>query len=131
MKILIVDDDLISTRILLSFLKPLGQVDVALKGSEALTKFRESLDAHLPYDLGCFDIMMPEMSGQQLLEEVRRLEKTLGKKESEKLKIIITTVLDDSRERATAFKNGCQAYLVKPIIKEQLLQEIKKCGLAS
>jgi two-component system chemotaxis response regulator CheY len=41
----------------------------------------------------------------------------------------MTTALGDSRNVMGAFRAGCEAYLVKPIRKERLLEEMEKLGL--
>lgn len=41
----------------------------------------------------------------------------------------MTTALDDSKSIFGAFKTGCEAYLIKPIRKETLLEEMQNLGL--
>jgi two-component system chemotaxis response regulator CheY len=41
----------------------------------------------------------------------------------------MTTVLGDSKNVMGAFRTGCEVYIVKPVKKEKLLEEIEKLGL--
>ncbi|HMK65399.1 MAG TPA: response regulator, partial [Thermodesulfobacteriota bacterium] len=78
-----------------------------------------------PYDLICLDIMMPEMDGQELLKKICSAESDMGVPE---VKIIMTTALDDSKNIMTAFRNQCEAYLVKPIRREKVEEQLRAFG---
>jgi len=129
MRTLIVEDDFTSRRLLIGLLAPYGNCDIALDGKEAVEAFRLAWEGNYPYDLICLDIMMPEMDGQEVLKEIRKLEVEKGIDEHSRVKIIVTTVLDDRENITKAFKGQCEAYLIKPIDKEKLLQEVKSLGL--
>jgi len=129
MRTLIVEDDFTSRRLLIGLLAPYGNCDIALDGKEAVEAFRLAWEGNYPYDLICLDIMMPEMDGQEVLKEIRKLEAEKGIDEHSRVKIIVTTVLDDRENITKAFKGQCEAYLIKPIDKEKLLQEVKSLGL--
>jgi len=129
MKFLIVEDDFTSRLLLQEILKQFGTVHVAVNGKEAVAAVEKELKWGDKYDLICLDVMMPEMDGQKALELIRELEKEKGVYSSEGTKIIMTTALDDSKNIRSAFYNLCDAYLVKPIDKEKLVEEMKKLGL--
>ncbi len=65
MRILVVEDDFISRRLLCRFLERFGECDVAINGNEAVNAVEHALQAGAHYDLICLDIMMPEMDGQE------------------------------------------------------------------
>ncbi|HAZ11423.1 MAG: hypothetical protein A2X86_10595 [Bdellovibrionales bacterium GWA2_49_15] len=68
-KVLVVDDEKDVRVILAAYLSDFGlQVDEALDGAEALSKLQ-----HTPYDYVISDIIMPRLSGDQLLEEAMKL----------------------------------------------------------
>jgi two-component system chemotaxis response regulator CheY len=71
LKILIVEDDLITRRILTQILSKIGQCDTATNGNEAVRLFRRALKKQDPYDLICMDIMMPETNGHQAIQKIR------------------------------------------------------------
>jgi len=129
MKCLIVEDDFISRKLLHTYLADSADCYVASDGREAVEAFSEALAADQPYDLICLDIMMPGMGGREALTEIRRIEEEHSIGGLDGVKVIMTTALDDSTNIFGAFREGCEAYVVKPICKEKLLAEIDKLGL--
>lgn len=130
MRVLVVEDDFTSRRLLSLYLAPYGECDVAVDGHEALEAFRMALEEKQPYDVICLDIMMPNMDGHEALKRIRALEEEHGVLLGEGVKIIMTTALGDSKNIFKAFNEQCEAYLVKPIEQEKLAEELKKLGLA-
>jgi two-component system chemotaxis response regulator CheY len=126
MKTLIVEDDFMSRKLMLAYLSPLGECDVAANGSEALKAFTIANDSGKPYDLITLDIMMPEMSGQEVLKRIRRIEEEQGLGE---VRIVMTTALKDADNVMTAFKSQCEGYLVKPIESEKLRGLLRQLDL--
>jgi two-component system chemotaxis response regulator CheY len=130
MRFLIVDDDFDSRRLMQKILYPYGYTDVAVDGEEAVEAFRRSVKDEEPYDLICMDIMMPNMDGQEALQEIRAIESDNGVDKSESVKVIMISALDDSKELHDAFFLGeATSYLVKPIRKQTLIDEIRNLGL--
>ncbi|NJB67354.1 two-component system chemotaxis response regulator CheY [Desulfobaculum xiamenense] len=130
MRFLIVDDDFDSRRLMQKILYPYGYCDVAVDGEEAVEAFKRSLNNDEPYDLICLDIIMPNMDGQEALQEIREIEVERGIPEAERIKTVMISALDDTKELHDAFFLGdATAYLVKPIRKRTLLSEIRNLGL--
>jgi len=128
-KCLIVEDDSISRKLLEVYLADWAECSTVGDGRQALQMFQEALDFGAPYDLVCLDIMMPEMDGRETLEAIRAIEADYGIGGLDGAKVIMTTALDDSQDIFSAFREGCEAYVVKPVRKEKLLGEIRKLGL--
>lgn len=129
MKTLIVEDDFMSRRLLQKILSPYGSCDIAVDGKESVEAFRLALEENQPYDLICLDIMMPKMDGQEVLREIRKIEVEKSIHGLRGAKIIMTTALGDKGNIMKAFKEQCEAYLVKPIDRKKLLKEIRNLGL--
>ncbi|MDM8535509.1 response regulator [Desulfobacterales bacterium HSG17] len=130
MKILIVEDDFISRRIIKDILSPYGDCDVVVDGGEAVQAFKLAHKANEPYNLVCMDIMMPNVDGQEALKQIRDFEKESGIKGSAEVKVIMVTALDDPKTVFKAYyKGGATSYIVKPIEKDKLIQEIRGLGL--
>lgn len=129
MKCLIVEDDFAARKLLQVYLSDCADCFIAVNGHEAVEAIREALEEGESYDLICLDIMMPEMDGHKALEAIRQVEKEQGIGGLDGVKVIMTTALDDSKNIMGAFRTGCEAYIVKPIRKEKLLEEIKQLGL--
>ncbi len=129
MRFLIVEDDFGSRRLLQAFLKPYGSCDVVVDGEEAIEAFRLSWEENDPYSAIFLDIMMPKVDGQQALKEIRRIEKDIGIKSIDEVKIIMTTALEDPKNVVEAYhKGGATSYLVKPIDKEMIQKEMSRLG---
>ena len=130
MRFLIVDDDFDSRRLMQRILYPFGFCDVAVDGEEAVEAVRRALKENEPYDLICMDIIMPNVDGQQALQEIRQVEKEMGVKPEDAIKVIMISGLDDSKELHDAFFLGeATSYIVKPVRKQTLLEEMKNLGL--
>ncbi len=127
MKILIVEDDFTSRKMLHSFLAPYGKTDIAVNGKEAVSAFRAAHAEGAPYHFICLDLMMPEMDGHEALKEIRRIEEEM--KVRENVKVVITTCLKDGKNIVMAFRSQCEAYLVKPIDRKQLVDTMKRLDL--
>ena len=129
MKILIVEDDFLSRRLLHKYLASFGEVDIAVNGKEALDAVKLGFDEHHPYDLVCLDIMMPEMDGLCALRKIRQLEAALkGVRPKTRMKIIMATALSDKERVIEAAKANCDAYLIKPITQTRIVEELAKFG---
>lgn len=120
MRTLIVEDDFTCRKIMQHFLAPYGECDIAVDGKEAVQAFKEALKNKTPYDLICLDIMMPELDGHGVLKEVRALEVQHGFSEQNKVKVIMTTALSDSKNFINAYQEKCEGYLIKPIDRNKL-----------
>lgn len=71
-RVLVVDDDA-ATRTLISLQLTSADIEVetASNGRGALDAVRRSTDEKRPFDIMILDIMMPEVSGWEVLEQVR------------------------------------------------------------
>jgi len=130
MRMLVVEDDFTSRKILQKILGPYGEIDIAVNGLEAVQAFFQSLDDNNRYDLICMDIMMPEMDGQTALRKIREIEKDRGIPPAQEVKVVMTTALDDPKNVVEAYyKGGATSYVPKPIDKHMLLHLLKNLGL--
>ncbi len=129
MRILIVEDEFVSRRVLKEFLSPYGDCDTVVDGEEAIQAFKLAWEEEQPYDLICLDIMMPNIDGQEALMQMREIERELGIKGSSEVKVIMVTALDDPKTVVEAFyKGGATSYIVKPVDKQKLIKEVRSFG---
>lgn len=130
MRVLIVEDDFVSRKLLQKMLGHYGECDIAVNGMEAIQAFKLALDDNRPYDLVCMDIMMPHIDGQQALKELRRIEIERGITPAQEVKVIMTTALDDPKNVVESlYRGGATAYVLKPIDRKKLIDEVRKLGL--
>jgi DNA-binding NtrC family response regulator len=112
--ILIVDDDKSITMSLSILLQSEGyHTDIAHTGKEAIEKSHENI-----YDLAILDIKLPDVEGTSLLTALRE---TAPKT----IKIMLTgyPMLDNA---VTSLNRGADAFLMKPVEPEKLLEIIKE-----
>ena len=129
MRMLLVEDDYASRLMMSKYLESLGTLDIAQDGAAALEQFRAALEDGSPYGLVLLDIMLPEADGQDVLKQMRSIEKEYGVKPVDMVKVIMTTALGDPKNVVKAFNEGrADSYLVKPIEKRKLIDEIGKLG---
>lgn len=129
MKILIAEDDLASRKYLSKILEPYGECDITVNGIETLDAFLLSIDDKKPYDLICLDIMMPKVDGMKVLKTIRQIEKQNEVLDSNRVKIIMTTALNDTETINDSYEIGCEAFASKPIDAEKLIKVLKKINL--
>ncbi len=130
MKIMIVEDDLASRKFLFKFLTMYGDCDITVNGMEAVEAFLMAWDEGQPYDLICMDIMMPKVDGYKALKTIRGIEKDRGIDGEHRVKVIMTTALNEPTNVFEAFDTGCEAYATKPIDTGKLLEVMHKMGLS-
>ncbi len=129
MKMLVMEDEYVSRSVLMEILAPYGEVDPAENGKEALEKFQKSLESSERYDIIFLDIMVPEVSGQDVLRSIRAMEQQHDENALVTTKIVMTTALGDFNNVKTAFKQQCEAYLIKPLDRDKVVNTLQGLGL--
>jgi len=116
-KILIAEDDFFIRDIYSKVFSLSGyQVEVAVDGLDALEKIK----AQPPYDMILLDIMMPRMTGIDVLKNVRMLNTP-----SKSTPIFIITNLGQQNVIEEAFKLGMDGYILKSQVSpQQIVDEI-------
>lgn len=87
-------------------------VTTAITGIEALKNFRSA-----SFDLLILDVMLPEMSGFDVCEAIR--------KENTRLPILFLTAKGSGSDRIQGLKLGADDYLTKPFNLEELLLRVQ------
>jgi DNA-binding response OmpR family regulator len=113
-KILIVDDDRITLKLLQKTLEPWGLNVTVLDKPQ---QFWGYLDMLQP-DLLILDVHMPEIDGIELCEQVRGNDRWLG------LPILFLTVHKDSETIQQIFGAGADDYVGKPVIAPELIARL-------
>lgn len=114
-QILVVDDEKNIRQLFQEELIDEGyQVAVASGGREAL----EKIAARVP-DLMIVDIRMPDMTGLELIEEVRKTHPDLP--------IIICTALRALQDDYTIWESQVAAFLPKPVDLDELKAKVAEC----
>src|ERR1700744_1604545 len=113
MKILIIEDELKTSRFLRKGLSEAGYVvDVAGNGIQGLHLVRE-----VDFDLVILDVMLPGLDGWEVLSRLRQA----GRPSL----VLLLTARDAIHERVRGFELGADDYLVKPFAFSELLARVR------
>lgn len=114
-EIIIADDHLASFQYLKTLLTPLGFTCLhAANGREVL----QILERKANISLILIDIKMPVMDGLETVRKIREKDKTLP--------VIAQTAYAFPSDREKALESGCNDYISKPVVKDELLKKIGK-----
>ena len=109
-KILVVEDEATQRRLLVGKLEQEGySVIEAANGREGLACYLANPDLRLVIT----DLLMPEMDGYELIQEIRR-------QESRYTYIIVLSALDEREPIVRALGLGADDYLAKPVFQDEL-----------
>lgn len=111
-RLLIVEDERDLAEPLAESLREEGyEVGLAASGEEA----RQKLNDH--WDLLILDLMLPDISGEVLLSYL--------KQKPDYPSILILTAKGSVQDKLNLFRQGCDDYLTKPFIYEELLERVR------
>ncbi len=113
-KILIVEDE----ELMLDIIKDTFGKKYEIKGFNLGKQALEYLQKEQPPDLVILDIKLPDITGLELLEKIKKL--------LPKIPIIICTAYDSFKTDYQIWSANVADYIVKPIVLEELETKIKK-----
>jgi DNA-binding response OmpR family regulator len=114
-KILVVDDEELNLEFFEVMLSKLGfNVEKAGDGFEALEKVKRFFP-----DLIILDVIMPRMSGWELLKTLK------GDPKYREIPIIMLSALNDVKEKVEGFELGIEDYITKPFNFSEVLARIR------
>ena len=113
MKLLVVEDEKTLNKIISKRLESVGYtVSSSLNGEEALIELKRDT-----FDAIVMDIMMPKVSGIEVLKEMKEL--------GIKTPVLLLTAKDTIEDRVYGLDMGAHDYLVKPFAFDELLARIR------
>jgi len=113
MRLLVIDDSTVNNIILQNLLEDMGyEVNTALNAEDALKIINE-----FSPDLILLDLMMPEVSGFDLLKRFRKAQISIP--------VVIISAFSDDEYKRKAKDLGARDYLLKPVDKEVLASSIE------
>ncbi|RDY29118.1 DNA-binding response regulator [Romboutsia weinsteinii] len=111
MKILVVEDNILLANTIKQELSSHFEVDSINNGIEALKNISDNI-----YDLIILDIMLPDISGIDILKNIRS--------KGMKLPVIMLTAKEALDDKVGAFDMGANDYITKPFYMEELVARI-------
>lgn len=121
-KTMVVDDMAVMRKIIIKVLKEMGFSDIveAENGKVALDAIKQAHGSGSPIHFVVSDWNMPEMSGIELLGELR------GSAEFKKLPFLMVTAEGEKDNLVMAIKAGVSNFIVKPFTPDTLKDKISK-----
>jgi len=105
-----------------------SDITAALNAERGLLVFKGSLMMDQPYDVLLTDIMLPGMSGKDLIREVRSIEEEI--KYPRRIKIIAVTADSPKQHVMDACRLGADSFLAKPVTPDSLREALESAGFA-
>ena len=119
MKILIAEDEISTAKALKLLLeKSKFSVDIVHNGIDAWSYIRSD-----SYDVIVLDIMMPGMSGLEVLSKIRT--------NNIKTPVLMLTAKAEIEDKVTGLESGADDYLTKPFATSELIARVKALGRRS
>ncbi|NUN53601.1 MAG: response regulator transcription factor [Planctomycetaceae bacterium] len=113
MRVLVVEDNRDMARTLRDCLTEEGYaVDLSLDGEDGLWRATS-----VEYDVAVLDIMLPGVTGLEILRRMRR--------EGKRTPVLLLTARDGTGDRVAGLDGGADDYLVKPFALEELLARLR------
>ncbi|MBF0197037.1 MAG: response regulator [Planctomycetes bacterium] len=130
MKLLVVDDTEEYIPLMQMMLKSYGQADSAMDGQTAIDKVESALKSNDPYKIVFLDILMPIMTGREVVRKIREIEEGLGIDHDERTRILLVSAQSDTETvLGSMLDDGGDGYLIKPIDKDKLKSAIEDLEL--
>jgi CheY-like chemotaxis protein len=130
MRILIVDDDLVSREKLKALLSAYGECTTVPNAEWALKKIKHANDHTRPYELITVDVEMPGMRGEEMVHELRQWEQAQKTyKKDREIKVLMVTSKKDPETVIASFREGCEWYLNKPVNPENLTAALERLDI--
>lgn len=121
MRVMIVEDEPhIVESLSFIFRREGWDVDSALDGTTAIERLLSK-----PPDVLLLDIMLPPLSGFEVLKQVRR-EPTL-----QFLPVIVLTAKGQEKDRHTALQLGADIFLTKPFANRDIVRQVRELAAGS
>ena len=130
MRILVVDDELVSRRKMVKIMEGVGECEEAQSGIEAVSAFQKALGENRPFDMMTLDIAMPGKDGMEALADIREIEGKNKINKNLRLKVLMVTASSDKDTIITCIQAGCDDYIVKPFDRGKVVEKLHKIGFS-
>ena len=116
-KILIVEDDGEIAFLLQQFLlRKNYESDIAYNGLDAISCYEKAKNSNLPYQAILLDLMLPDLSGEKILQQIRK---------NSDIPILIISAKGEVNSKISLLQNGADDYITKPFVFEEVLARLE------
>ena len=128
MKILVVDDELVSRKKMQMIMEGIGECLAVENGTEALNAFSQAWESWVPFDLITLDIVMPDMDGTEVLNNIRRIEEERKIPKDKRVNIFMVTSQSEKDTIIACVRSGCDDFITKPFNRETVTKKLINKG---
>jgi two-component system, chemotaxis family, chemotaxis protein CheY len=129
MRVLVVDDELVSRKKMELIMRTFGECVAVDNGEAALKAFGDAIAKGEPFDLITLDVSMPDMDGTEVLYEIRKIEKKRKIPRGSWLKVIMVTAQSDKETVTLCIQVGCDSYITKPFDRAIIAKKLVELGM--
>lgn len=129
MKILILDDELVSRAKMEVLMSTFGKCITVQDGQQAILEFKRAWEMGVPFNLVTLDIEMPGISGEQVLAQIREYETQAAVAPEKRALIFMVTGLSGKEQVLKCLSCGCQDYIVKPFNIKIIQEKLRNFGI--
>ena len=117
--LLVVEDDIVTNEAICEYMEYAGHTAFsAFDGEQGLAMVKSN-----PVDLVILDIMLPKVTGIEVLKELRK---------DRSVPVLMLTALDDEHTQATSFDEQADDYITKPfsmlLLGKRVTALLRRCG---
>lgn len=124
LKVLVVDDDTTQLERIKVYAKLIEYPQIQMKTAESTAEAQKAI-AHTAFDLVLSDYRLPDASGLELLEYVKKTNPTIH--------VVIMTAFESARDAVDILQHGGDDYLIKPTEKKEIehlfIRSFEQCSI--
>ncbi len=125
MRILVVDDEMVSRTKMEVLMQTFGACTTAEDGFQAIALYTSAYTDGKPFHLVMLDIEMPDMKGTEVLHHIRNVEN-----QGEHRSIVLMVTAQAAQQQVlSCIQNGCDDYIAKPFNINIIRNKLKKYGI--
>jgi HD-like signal output (HDOD) protein len=125
MRILVVDDEIVSRTKMETLMLTFGEVTTAERGAQAAELYFAGLKQDNAYHLVMLDIDMPDMQGTDVLHKIREMEN--GR--AHRAIVLMVTAQSAQEQVVTCIQGGCNDFIAKPFNINIIRNKLRKFGI--
>jgi HD-like signal output (HDOD) protein/CheY-like chemotaxis protein len=125
MRILVVDDEMVSRTKMETLMHTFGECKTAVDGFQAIAMYTSAYTDGTPYHLVMLDIEMPDMKGTEVLHHIRDVES----QGTHRAVVLMVTAQAAKELVLTSIQSGCDDYITKPFNINIIRNKLKKYGI--
>src|SRR6056297_1792241 len=124
LKVLVVDDDTTQLERIKVYAKHIEYPQIQLQTAESTAEAKQAI-THTAFDLVLSDYRLPDASGMELLEFIKKTNPTIH--------VVVMTAFENARDAVSILQHGGDDYLIKPTEKKEIehlfIRSFEQCSI--